>query len=141
MARTRSNLLAALAVTAMIGLAACTPAGPASDAADALVGPTWGLTESTVPALAGGDIDPVRYTIEFVDGTFDAEVDCNRVSGTYAWSSDGLLTITPGPSTMAECPEGSLAGDYLAALQATTAFEATDGRLVLTTGDGTLTFE
>jgi heat shock protein HslJ len=130
-----------MAATALLALGACAPAAPASDAAGDLVGRTWRLIESTVPALAGGDIDPARYSIEFVDGTFDAQVDCNRVSGTYAWSSDGLLTITPGPSTMAACPEGSLAGDYLAALQATTAFEVTDGRLVLTTGDGTLTFE
>jgi heat shock protein HslJ len=141
MARTRSNLLAVLAVTATIVVGACAPAAPATDAAGALVGRPWGLTESTVPALADGNIDRSRYTIEFGDGTFDAQVDCNQVSGTYAWSSDGLLSITPGPSTMAECPEGSLAGDYLAALQATTAFEVSDGRLVLTTGDGTLTFE
>jgi heat shock protein HslJ len=137
-----STLLVAVAAIAMLALGGCAaPAAPASDAADALGGRTWRLAESTVPALAAGDIDPARYSIEFGDGTFDAQVDCNQASGTYAWSSDGLVTITPGPSTMAACPEGSLAGDYLAALQATTEFAVTDGRLVLTTGDGTLTFE
>ena len=134
-------LLAAVAAAAVLVSGGCSPATPATDAADALVRRSWGLSEATVSALAGGDIDPARYTVEFLDGTFDAKVDCNQVSGTYAWSSDGLLTITPGPSTMAACPEGSLAGDYLAALQATTSFQVTDGRLVLTTGDGTLTFE
>jgi len=136
-------LLAAVAAAAMLALGACAPpaTAPATDAAGALAGHTWGLTESTVPALSAGAIDPARYNIEFADGIFDAQVDCNRVSGTYAWSNDGAVTITPGPSTLAACPEGSLAGDYLAALQAATAFEVTDGRLVLTNGDGTLTFE
>ena len=137
----RSILLAVLAVTTTMALAACAAAAPSANDVGALVGRTWRLTESTVPALAGGDIDPARYTIEFQDGTFDAQVDCNRVSGTFASSNEGLMSITPGPSTMAACPEGSLGNDYVAALQATTSQALTDGRLVLTTSDGTLTFE
>jgi heat shock protein HslJ len=138
---TRSILLAALAVSAMMALGGCAAAAPSANDVGALEGRTWRLTESTVPALAGGDIDPARYTIEFGDGTFDAQVDCNRVSGTFASSNEGLLTITPGPSTLAACPEDSLGGDYLAALQATSSQAVTDGRLVLTTSDGTLTFD
>jgi heat shock protein HslJ len=137
---TRSILLTALAVAAMAA-GACAAAAPSANDVGALAGRTWRLTESTVPSLTSGEIDPARYTIEFGDGTFDAQVDCNRVSGTFASSNQGLLSITPGPSTMAACPEGSLGGDYLAALQATISQALVDGRLVLTTSDGTLTFE
>ena len=95
-----------------------------------------------MPALAGGGIDPALYTIEFLaDGNFAAQVDCNRVLGAYATTDNGGLSITPGPSTMMACPEGSLAPDYLAALQATTSSATADGRLVLTSSGGTLTFQ
>jgi multidrug efflux pump subunit AcrB len=112
-----------------------------------VTGDVAGAMESPVYAILmlGPEMDkfhaPEGYTIEFGEGTFDAQVDCNRASGTYTSSNEGLLTITPGPSTVAACPEGSLGSDYLVALQSTTSQPVTDGRLVLTTPDGTLTFE
>ena len=93
--------------------AAVASAAPAasSSAAD-LVGVEWqlsGITEK-VPAFQAAvpAADQPNYTIAFNDdGTFNAKADCNQVSGSYAVGASNALTITPGPSTMAMCPEGS----------------------------------
>lgn len=57
--------------------------------------------------------NPASYTLQFnTDGTFTAQADCNQVSGSY--TLDGSqLTIAPGPSTMAACPEGSLGDQFV----------------------------
>ena len=51
------------------------------------------------------------------------------------------MTILPGPSTLAACPEGSLADIYVAALAGVTSYAIDGEQLVLTTATGTLTFE
>ncbi|MCZ7670471.1 MAG: META domain-containing protein [Chloroflexi bacterium] len=53
--------------------------------------------------------DPENYTLVFnEDGTFNAQVDCNRANGRYATSTTGSIFMEAGPMTMAACPEGSL---------------------------------
>jgi heat shock protein HslJ len=47
--------------------------------------------------------DPARYTLTLsADGTFQAQADCNKLSGGYQLD-DSLLTFAPGPMTAAEC--------------------------------------
>ena len=48
----------------------------------------------------------------------------------------------PGPSTLAACPEGSLAPIFLAGLSSAASYAITDGALTITTQDAsTLTFK
>ena len=84
-----------------------------------------------------------NYTVEFkTDGTFASKVDCNQVSGAYTTTASGGLTIVPGPSQLAACPEGSLAPIFLAGLSSAASYAITDGALTITTQDAsTLTFK
>ena len=86
-----------------------------------LTGKTWQLTAITelVPAFQG--VVPAdqqaSYTIEFKsDSNFQAKADCNQVSGQYVTTSTGGMTITPGPSTLVACPEGSMGDQYVTGL-------------------------
>ncbi len=57
---------------------------------------------------------PENYTLFFnEDGTFNATLDCNNGSGVYATPSAGNIFMELGPTTMAACPEDSLAGDMI----------------------------
>lgn len=107
--------LIALAIAAALIVTAC------SSSSGSLTGKTWQLTAITekVPAFQGvvPEAQQANYTIEFKsDGNFSAKADCNMVSGTYTTTSSGGLTIVPGPSTMAACPEGSLSNQYILGL-------------------------
>lgn len=78
----------------------------------ALVGVTWewvqrnnadGSVLITVP-------NPENYAVLFnEDGTFNAVLDCNVGSGRYATDMPGSIFMELGPTTLAACPEGSLA--------------------------------
>jgi heat shock protein HslJ len=115
------------------------------------MGKTWqvtGLTTS-VPLFSGelpADQQP-NYTIEFLpDGTFKAKADCNQVSGSYTTAdpnaASGDLTVTPGPSTMAFCPEGSYSDLYILALSLSTSYVIDATGLTITMNpDGKLTFK
>ena len=125
------------------------PVGSAGD--QGLTGVEWSLVAITeeVPAFQGV-VPPDQqqnYQIAFTeDGTFSAKADCNQVSGEYetedAAASSGPLTITPGPSTLAFCPEGSLGDLFVIGLSNTVSYEITADGLVLTLGNGgTLQFQ
>ena len=138
---TPRRLAVPLVIAAMLLVAGCDLIGGGSGG---LTGKTWQWTASTTTAPASQSVvpDPENYTLEFMDdGTFAAKADCNQVAGTYSNPGGGALTITPGPSTLVACPEGSAGDIYVAGLAATTAYAITDGQLVLTTTDGTMTFE
>ena len=61
--------------------------------------------------------DPSRYTIEFADdGTASIKADCNQVMAHYE-ANDSSLTITPGASTKAACPEDSLDTEFMRDLE------------------------
>jgi heat shock protein HslJ len=120
-------------------IAACSTAAP-SASAQTLTGKTWQWTSSTLEGAATVP-DPSKYTIEFLtDGNFGSQVDCNRVSGQFTTTDAGGITITPGPSTLAACPDGSLADVYLTGLAGTTSYALNGSQLVLTNSAGTMTF-
>ena len=95
------NLLAAgLLIVAVAGLAGC-----ASEEGGDITGTTWRLVSITTQSPSFSAIVPaeamVNYTIEFNDdGTFSARADCNQVAGEYTVQDSGVMTITPGPSTL-----------------------------------------
>ena len=144
--RTRIAVRALLLAAVVALLAACsgTSASP-SASGPALVGPPWQWAASTTPAPASQSVvpDPENYTLQFAeDGTFSAKADCNQLSGEYEAGDGGALTITPGPMTLALCPAESLSDIYVASLGLTQSYEINaDGQLVLTTSEGTMTFD
>lgn len=140
-----------------IAIAACTAAAsPSTGGAGAGASPTAAAAGSaplTNPDLVGtewllGDLPgqvlaDVRPTISFSgDGTVEGNAGCNTFSGSYTVDGSNL-TFGPLISTRMACEgaKGTLETAYLAAIQATTAYEITDaGELKLTSGATTLTF-
>ena len=61
---------------------------------------------------------------------------CRRASRLSRSFASGSMTITPGPMTMAMCPEGSLDGLYLTALGNVTGWAVDGGTMNLTLSDG-----
>ena len=119
----------ALVVAASV-LAACNVLG------NGLVGPTWRVTAvtTTVPAWQGvvPAADSLRYTITFAnDGTAAIKADCNQVTATYTTSPGGSITIVPGASTMAMCPEDSMGQQFVAALSSVNSYTVNGDSLTL----------
>ena len=89
-------------------------AGAGEMAAPELIGTVWSWRqtqmnndEQFVPARPGD------YTLRLeADGTLVVRADCNQSRGTYT-ISDNRITIEPGPTTLAACPEGSLGDRFI----------------------------
>jgi heat shock protein HslJ len=137
--RTFTSIALAIGMTAI--LAAC-----GSSNSSALTGKNWQLTSITekVPAFQGviPAADQSRYVITFnTDGTFNGTADCNQIAGTYTTSGSNGLTIIPGISTMAFCPEDSFAGLFVHGLGRAKTYEIASDQLTITLDDeGTMTF-
>lgn len=120
-------------------------AGCASSAGSGLTNTVWEWTASTTVTPASQSVvpNPSSYTIEFKPNqTFNAKADCNQVSGTWASTSDNGLTITPGPSTLAECGPDSLSSIFIAGLGKTKSYVQGESELTLRlTDEGTMTFK
>ena len=147
----RSRLGLSVAAVALIAaVAACSSAGSSGSTASSgssgssgsgLTGKNWQLTGLTTvtPAFQGAvpEADQSKYTIEFKsDLTYSAKADCNMTSGTYTTTASGGITIAPGPTTLALCPEGSLSDKYIAALGKATSYAVASSQLTLTDADG-----
>ena len=123
--------------------------GPATG--QGLTGKQWQLVAITeeVPAFQGvvPEDQQAKYTITFEeDMTFTATADCNSVGGEYETAdpaaSSGPLTITPGPSTLVFCPEGSLGDLFVIGLSNAVSYAIEGDSLRLTLGNGgTLEFK
>jgi heat shock protein HslJ len=86
--------------------------------------------------------DPNQYLLEFTaDGKVAIQADCNRVAGTYTVNGN-QLTITPGPSTLAACPPGSLGDQFVRQLSNISSYLFKDENLILEIklDSGTMTF-
>ena len=100
------------------------------------------MTEHAPQAHTDVD-DPDRYTLTLSDdGSFQANADCNTVGGTYVTDGDEI-TLSPGPSTLAACPEGSLADRFVSLLPTVSTFSVDEDDLDLHLDEqaGTMTFE
>jgi heat shock protein HslJ len=133
-------------VVAGLLIASFSVLGCATESGGDITGPTWRLVSITTQRPAFQGIVPaeamVDYTITFNDdGTFAAKADCNQVSGTYTVQNNSVLTIVPGPSTLAFCGEESLSDAYVAALAQAGSYTTAENQLTITLLDsGTLTF-
>jgi heat shock protein HslJ len=126
-------------VAVVVGLVGC------DTSSGGLVGPTWqwtGLVETT-PAHRSVIPTPEVYTITFLqDGTFDAQADCNLVSGSYVVEGDSLR-IQLGPMTRAACPADSLSDLYLNLLSGVRSYDVdgSDLTLALAANAGEMQFD
>ena len=76
--------------------------------------------------------DQLRYTISFAnDGTAAIKADCNQVTATYTTTPGGSITIVPGASTMAMCPEDSMGQQFVEALSIVTSYSVNGDQLTL----------
>lgn len=112
--------------------ATATTAQPAAVPAQTLSGTVWKWTGSLFSD--GKQVtpdDPNNYLLSFLPaGRVSMQADCNQVNGTY--TTDGnQLTITPGPSTLVACPEGSLGDEYVRQLTNVSSYFFKDGKLIL----------
>jgi heat shock protein HslJ len=109
------------------------------DRSTGLAGTSWRLVRIGRKATAGER----EVTASFSeDGRLTGSGGCNRYMGGYAVSGESL-TIEPLASTRMFCePEVSdQEARFLATLQASTSWRISDGRLRLTGGAVSLTFE
>jgi heat shock protein HslJ len=130
---------AVVSIAALMLLASC------GEGTSGLVGPTWRWTNLTENApLAHSEVsDPELYTLTLADdGSFQARADCNTALGTYVTDGDEI-TLSLGPATLAACPEGSLADQFVSLLHTVSTFgvEGNDLALHLANEAGTMTFE
>jgi heat shock protein HslJ len=62
---------------------------------------------------------PQDYSlILWPDGTYSIRADCNVGGGTYTYDTDGLISLNPGPLSLAMCPEGSRDTEFIESLLA-----------------------
>ena len=118
------------------------PTVPTPALPNALVGRTWQWTGTIAGTQTLTVADPSRYTITFAaDNTASIQADCNMVTAQYTVAGQAL-TIIPGASTMALCPEDSQDQVFVQQLSAAaTHFFQNDELFVsLLAGGGTMRF-
>ena len=76
--------------------------------------------------------DPSRYTVAFnADGTLNLQADCNGGVAAYTTGDGNMLTITPGPMTLAYCGPGSLDQIFIGGLTNAMGYRLEDGNLII----------
>ena len=102
-----------------------------AEGAPSLTGTTWQWVSTTTPVEETAVSDPTRYTITFNDdGTAAIKADCNNVAATYTTDSSSL-TIIPGPTTLAACPEDSQGDQFVSSLSNAAIYFFQDGDLYM----------
>lgn len=97
----------------------------------------WEWLGSTTAGAFTAAADPAQYQIEFQDdGQAFIKADCNNVIATYTLDGNNI-TITPGPTTLVACPEGSQGDLFTQQLASAVqvSFEAI-GDLILSLNEG-----
>ena len=127
-------------LVAVMALLLTVGAGGCSVFTDGLAGNAWALTAITEQQPR---IDHVvepenvgRYAIEFMsDGTAAITADCNQVGATYTTTPGGGIEIVPGASTMAMCPDDSLAQPFVGALSLASSYNVHGNTLTMYLGN------
>ena len=80
--------------------------------------------------------NPKNYVLIFhEDGNFNGQADCNMISGTYEMD-ESALTLSIGPTTLAECGHDSLHEGFMGFLKYVERYELKDTRKTLFLSDG-----
>ena len=117
---------------------------PAGQEGTQLVGTSWRWIRLTDPTQEVQIENPANYTLTFTDATsISMKADCNQASASYTAGADGTLTITPGITTLAACPQGSRGDEFVQKLSSAAIYFMRDGHLFidLVADGGTLEFE
>jgi C-terminal processing protease CtpA/Prc len=90
-----------------------------------LVGNTWQLLEMVgTPGAPALPPTPDNYNLTFAEnGTLTIQTDCNAATAEYVLGGGGAITITPTTTTLAACPDGSIAEEFVRWLAAATTFQ------------------
>ncbi|MBX3142201.1 MAG: YbaY family lipoprotein [Trueperaceae bacterium] len=110
--------------------------------ATSLTGTTWRWDFQDEPNKATNILSPNQTILFEPDGSYFAQADCNSVRGGYSAQEDGSIDITPGPSTLVWCGEGTLGDEFMRLLDRVISYSLSPlGDLVLHLDDetGTLT--
>jgi heat shock protein HslJ len=96
-----------------------TPTVPAKSPAQ-LTNTLWQWVRFVTPLEAKDVPNPGKYAVVFkADGKVEITADCNKAAGTYKLQGS-RIQIQIGPSTLAACPAGSMADQFLASLGSAT---------------------
>lgn len=124
-------------VALLVVLTAGCGGGDSSEAGDdtgggSLTGVTWQWQGSQYSNdTSATPEDPSKYTIEFAeDGTYSGNADCNSIGGEYTLE-DSSIAISPGPTTLIGCPEGSLGSEFTRDLEAAAIVFFQEGDLLI----------
>ena len=127
-------------LVAIAALVLTVAAGGCSVFTDGLAGYSWALTSITEQqpridhVVEPGNVG--RYAIQFAnDGTAAITADCNQVTATYTTTPGGGLEIVPGASTMAMCPDDSLAQPFVGALSLVSSYNVHGNTLTMYIGN------
>jgi heat shock protein HslJ len=113
--------------------------GCGGDPASLLQGGEW-----TVENIGGaGPVDGSRATLNFdVDGQLSGSASCNRYSGSYRWSGEGLSVSPKTAMTLMACVPALMEQEnrFMQLLGQTRGFRfGADGALILEAAGGTVT--
>ena len=116
---------------------------PATTSRSSLVGQSWqlqGVQYSNDELVTINE--PNRYSLEFFqDSRVRVQADCNQASGIYTQEAS-QLSITLGPTTLADCAPDSFSEQYLQTLQSAAGYSIEDNSLNidLKANSGTMVF-
>ena len=107
------------------------PAAAAPAAKPQLTNTLWKWVRFASPVESVDIPNPDKYTVVFqTDGKVNITADCNKVSGTYK-TVGSRIQIQLGASTMAACPPGSMADQFLLGLSGAALYFFDDGNLYI----------
>lgn len=134
-----SSIVRRIASMAVILFAVALSAIGVSAQNDPLVGTEWTLVSWGDPADPTPVIDGTTVTLNFgPDGAIGGSGGCNTYGGSYEVSDD-TITFSNVFSTLRACLEqgiGDQENAFFGALQAATTYELSDGRLIVSYGEG-----
>jgi len=134
MALHRRSLLLASALLLATACGSDEPTGPT-----ALIGSRWRLDNLRTPAGVTTNVNPDRYTLEFLDETrVSARADCNVCTGSYDTRGSIVITIGPLACTRTFCGAESRGNDYVTLLNSSKLFAQEGETLILVAEGGTL---
>jgi heat shock protein HslJ len=125
-------LVAAYLVLSNTGDTATPSAAPAASI-DQIVNVQWQWTElaESQPSSQSVVPNPENYVVVFrFDGQLHVKADCNLANGAYR-AEGNRLAVNMGPSTMAQCPQGSLSDQFVGLLANAASFGMESDLLVL----------
>lgn len=112
--------------------------GAAAASTGSITAGPWRLTAMSLAGAAEQSVAATpAHTIEFgADGRYNGRADCNRYAGSYDRPGPDRLAMTAGIATLAACPPGSIADEFIRAVATATAYRVDGETLRLELANG-----